>query len=64
MLRAKQTVSNIIDNFIRNERHVETGREGSKTWLARADDVTYYVENCKKKKQSSIFIVVRSKRSW
>lgn len=43
----KQTVSSIVDNFVR-KGHVEAGKGGNKTRLARTDDVNYYVEYCKK----------------
>ena len=44
---SKQTVSNIVDNFV-CKGHVEANKGGNKTRLARADDVNYYVEYCKK----------------
>ena len=43
----KQTVSNIVDNFVR-KGHFEAGKGGNKTRSTRTDDVNYYVEYCKK----------------
>ena len=42
----KQTVSSIVDNFVR-KRHVEAGKGGNKIRSARTDDVIYYTEYCK-----------------
>ena len=42
----KQTVSSIVDNFIR-KGHVEAGKGGNKIRSARIDDVKYYAEYCK-----------------
>ena len=47
MRLARQTVSNIIDNFVRKGQ-VTAGEGGNRTRLARTDDVNYYVEYCKK----------------
>jgi len=47
MRLARQTVSNIIANFVR-KGHVAAGEGGNRTSLARTDDVNYYVEYCKK----------------
>ena len=42
----KQTVSSIVDNFVR-KGHVEAGKGGNKIRSARIDDVIYYAEYCK-----------------
>ena len=39
----KQTVSSIVDNFIR-KGHVEAGKGGNKIRYARTEDVIYYAE--------------------
>ena len=47
----KQTVSSIVDNFVR-KGHVEAGKGGNKIRSARTDDVIYYAEYCKQTQPS------------
>ena len=48
----KQTVSSIVDNFVR-KGHVEAGKGGNKIRSARTDDVIYYAEYCKQTQPSN-----------
>jgi len=48
---AKQTVSSIVDNFVR-KGHVEAGKGGNKICSAQTDDVIYYAEYCKQTQPS------------
>ena len=47
----RQTISNIIDSFLRDGK-CEAGKGGNKTRQARTDDVNVYIEYCKKTRPS------------
>jgi transposase len=57
---SRQTVSNIINNFIRNG-HCNAGKGGNYDRLARTNNLNIYIEYCKKQRPSTYGFEIQNK---